>query len=509
MSQTGNTYKKLHKWPGIIISFVLFYYGATGIIMNHRGFFSRIDFNRNILPKEFQYHNWNNSAVKGNLIINGDSILVYGNIGIWATDSTFKHYASLNKGFPRGADNRKIFDVHRSADGQLYAATYFGLFAFNRQSNSWENFKLDVNIKRFVGIESIGDTIYALNRSYLFKGKSEGIHTTFQKIELKEPVGYRREVGLFETIWQIHSGEIFGLSGKLFVDLLGLTTILLSVTGIIYFFFPGWIRHRKRKKQATKKQVKINRWSLKWHNKIGTWLFAFLILLFFTGMFLRPPLLIAIAYSKIAPVKYSHLDQPNPWYDKLRDILYDEEKNILLLSTSDGMFYLNTKEFLPVPFKYQPPVSIMGINTFEPFKDGAFLIGSFSGLFLWHPSHPEIYDYALGKIHKGISTGKPVGNFKITGTLTDVSGKQYMIDYDKGVVPLWHSKEFPAMPQNVLKESKMSLWSFALELHTGRIFKSIIGNFYILMVPLSGLTGIIVVLSGYLLWRKRFRKKKN
>ncbi|MGQ1783985.1 PepSY domain-containing protein [Saccharicrinis sp. GN24d3] len=506
----AKTYKKFHKWPGLIIAFLLLYYGITGIFMNHREFFSGWDLARTALPENFHYINWNNSALKGNLIRNKDSILVYGNIGIWLTDSACTNYTSFNSGFPKGMDNRKIFDVHQSKDGNLYAATHFGLYAYNFNQGSWNKFPLDVDIKRFVAIESVGDTIFALNRSFMFKGISRGLKTNFNKIELKEPVGYKKEVSLFETIWQIHSGEIFGLPGKLFVDILGVITLFLSLTGIVYFFFPGWAKKRRTKSKKYALIIGINKWSLKWHNYMGAWTFMALIVLFFTGMFLRPPLLIAIAKSKVAPLKFSHLDQANPWYDKLRDLLYDADNNRFLLSTSEGMYYLSANNFKPMPFKIQPPVSVMGINALKPFHNGAYLIGSFSGLFLWHPLHPEIYNYAQqGKIYEGNTAGRPIGDFKITGYLTDANGHQYMVDYDKGIIPLYHNRPFPKMPDHMLSESKMSLWNLSLEIHTGRFFQQQTGIFYIFIVPVSALVGITVVLSGYLLWRKRHRKKKK
>lgn len=505
----ARVYKKLHKLPGLIISFLLLYYSVTGIFMNHREFFSSIDVSRSHLPKEFRYQNWNNSALKSNLILNADSILVYGNIGVWLTNSAFSNYRTFNNGFPKGSDNRKVFDLHQSSDGNLYGATQFGLFSFDKVSSQWRKFNLDVDIKRFVAIESIEDTLYVLNRSYLFKGKSEGINTHFQKIELKQPLDYNNKVSLFETMWQIHSGEIFGISGKLFVDFLGIITLFLSLTGIIYFFFPGWIKRRKKKAKSVASIVKTNRWSLKWHNKTGAWLFVCLIVLFFTGMFLRPPLLIAIAYSKVSPIKYSHLDQPNPWYDKLRDLRYDKNRNEFLLATSEGIYHMDKDELAPKLFQIQPPVSVMGINVLEPFKDGAYIVGSFSGLFLWHPAHPEIYNLAKGELYVGNNTGRPIGDFKVTGLINDLKGIQYMIDYDKGAIPLYHDRVYPEMPTNVLEESKMSLWNFSLEIHTGRFFRFLLGDFYILLVPLSGLVSVMVVLSGYLLWRKKFRKSKT
>jgi hypothetical protein len=509
LSKLAKVYKKLHKWPGLIISVILLYYSTTGIFMNHREFFSGIDVSRTILPENFHYSNWNNGAIKGQLILSKDSILFYGNIGIWLTDSSFKDYKSFNRGFPKGMDNRKIYDVHRSSNGDLYAATHFGLFAYNKEIREWEKFHLNIDIKRFVAIESIADTIYALNRSYLFKGKTNACKTIFQKIELEKPLYYKNEVSLFETIWQIHSGEIFGLPGKLWVDLMGIITFFLSITGIIYFFFPGWIKKRKKKSKTTKRLIKLNRWSLKWHNHLGAWTFAGLIILFGTGMFLRPPLLIAIAKSDVPVIKFTHLNQSNPWNDKLRDIIYDKEKKIFLLSTSEGIFFMSKDKLQACKYEIQPPISVMGITTLKPVSGGTYMIGSFSGLFLWNPLHSEIFNYAQGSIFQGIPSGRPIGDYKVTGYFRDIEGNEYMVDYDKGVIPLYHKKKFPEMPDNVLKESKMSLWNLSLEIHTGRFFQNLIAGFYILIVPLTGLTSIIVVLSGYLLWRKQYKKNNK
>lgn len=507
MGKSWTTFKKLHKWPGLIISFVLLYYGITGILMNHRELFSGTDISRQFMPDNYEYRNWNNAALKGDLIISSDSIIVFGNIGIWITDSGFKKYTSFNAGFPDGSDNRKISDLLRTADGNLYAATLFGLYGYDSADRSWHKFKLEGNGERFTGLECIGDTLFAVSRSHLYKGLSAGTKTDFTTIELPPPPGFDNKITLFETIWQIHSGEIFGLPGKLYVDLLGIVTIFLSVTGIIYFFSPGWIKRRLRSNRESAKIIRVSRWSLRWHNKVGAWTFVLLIILFFTGMFLRPPLLIAIGNAEVSPLKYSHLDQPNPWYDKLRDLLYDPGRKIFLLSASDGIYYMNPEELRPVKYENQPPVSIMGINVFQNHENGYYLIGSFSGLFLWNPENPEIYNYITGEKYTESGGGKPVGDYKITGLLNDTESRQYFIEYGTGAQPLRHSSSFPEMPENILKESKISLWNFCLEIHTGRIFENLTGSFYILIVPLTGIAGITVVISGYMLWRRKYRKQ--
>lgn len=507
MGKNWKSYKKLHRWPGLIISFVLLYYGFTGIIMNHRELFSGIDFNRRIMPSNYDYRNWNNAALKGSLVIGSDSILVYGNIGIWLTDTTFTRYISLNQGFPKGSDNRKIFDIHKTSDGSLYAAAFSGLYGFDRATNSWERFNTDDRERRFTGIESIGDTVYAVNRSHLFIGESEGIKTGFRKKELAPQPGYDSKITLFQTIWQIHSGEIFGIPGKVYVDMLGIITIFLSVTGIIWFFAPGWIKKRIKRNRNAASLVKTGKWSLRWHNKIGAWTFPLLILLFLTGMFLRPPLLIAIGDSRVLPIKHSHLDQPNPWYDKLRDLLYDPGRNKLFLATSEGIYMMDPSVLKPEAPVSQPPVSVMGITVFENYHGGNFLIGSFSGLFIWNPERTEILDFIRGEPYREPGMGRPVGDYKVTGMITDTRSKRYLVDYSTGIMPLHHNNFFPGMPENIIRESKISLWSVCLEIHTGRIFENITGGFYILIVPLAGITGIIVVFSGYMVWRRKFRKK--
>lgn len=506
MSKNWTLFKKLHRWPGLIISFILLYYAMTGIIMNHRQLFSGIDLNRKIMPSNYDYKNWNNAALKGNLIINNDSILVFGNIGIWLTDSGFKDYASFNSGFPEGSDNRKVFDVHRTQEGNMYAATLCGLYAFNKTERRWEKFYLADKEERFTALESIGDTIFAINRSHLFKGISKGVTTGFTTIDLPPPAGFSRKVTLFQTIWQIHSGEILGIPGKVYVDLLGIITMFLSVTGIIHFFFPGWIKRRYRKVRESIKIIRINKWSLRLHNKVGAWTFFLLILLYFSGMFLRPPLLIAIGQTEVLPIRYSHLDQPNPWYDKLRDILYDPDRRCFILAASDGIYKMNPHDFNTVEFINQPPVSVMGITVLENYESGNYLIGSFSGLFLWNPERSEIYDFIKGSNYSGTSGGRPVGDFKITGIIRDTRNHQYYVDYSSGLRPIGQNSTLIEMPENIIRESKISLWSVCLEIHTGRIWENLISDFYILIVPMAGLTGITVVLSGYILWRRKYRK---
>src|SRR5690606_21852969 len=202
------------------------------------------------------------------------------------------------------------------------------------------------------------------------------------------------KTGLFNTLWELHSGELFGLPGKLVVDLLGLVTILLSITGLLHFFFPRMIKRLKKKKKPVKPWVKATKTNINWHNAIGYIFAFFLIINTLAGIHLRPPLLIPIANKKVGIIPGTHLDDPNPWFDKLRRIHWDGNSGHYIISTSEGFYAADENFRLPLRLILpQPPVSVMGLNVFKPLGDQKFLTGSFNGLFLWDIANGEIYDF--------------------------------------------------------------------------------------------------------------------
>ncbi|HRZ76052.1 MAG TPA: PepSY-associated TM helix domain-containing protein, partial [Bacteroidales bacterium] len=384
-------WRKYHKWLGIVLALFLILFALSGIVMNHRELFAPVDVSRSALPTIYRYNNWNLAALRGTESLEGDSLLLYGNIGIWLTQRSFRTFSDFNAGLPEGIDHRKIYSVLRSGDGQLYAATLFGLYRYAEAIHRWEHIALPGHEQEIMDLAWRNDTLIALTRSSVVILPSTG---SAEVIILPSPPAYDGKTGLFKTLWTIHSGEILGIPGKLLVDVVGLIFIFLSLTGILYFFFPGWVRKRKRKGRAVVRLVKFNRWSLRWHNKIGWTTVAFLIVTAATGMFLRPPLLIPIANARVSKIPGSILDTPNAWNDKLRRILFDPQTEQWMVATLEGVYAFSTdfRSILPA-YPAQPPVSVMGVNVFEPFGPERYLIGSFEGLFLWKPSTGEVFDY--------------------------------------------------------------------------------------------------------------------
>lgn len=503
-------FKKYHKWPGLIFALFILLFAVSGIIMNHRGIFSSVDVNRKWLPVNYEYNNWNMAAIKSAVKLPDDSLLVYGNIGIWKTDSNFSTFRDFNKGFPNGIDNRKIYSLLHTHSHRLMAGTLFGLFEYN---NGWEKINIPVKEERIVKIIQKNDSLLVMTRSYLLLASINDKKLNFSIINVLAGEDSGDKVGLFRTIWVIHSGEIYGIAGKLFVDLVGLIFIFITLSGIFYWLAPHLL---KRVKESSKSRIKkVNRFSLKWHNKLGYWSVIVLLLTSITGMFLRPPFLISIANAEVSKIKYSKLDDPNTWDDKFRDLIYDEVLNRFVVATSDGIYY-SDDEFGSVLRKYavQPPVSVMGINVFEKMTTGDYLVGSFSGLYQWIPEERIIMDY-FTKLPYAVSSqnGSPFGAISVSGFIGKPDGNQFLFDYAVGAIRLGKSGIFPQMPVEVIKKSPISLWNTSQEIHTGRIWEFLLGPFYIFIVPLTGLASVLILVTGFFAWwipyRRKIRKKKE
>ena len=507
MSRFYKFLKKYHKWLGVTLAIFFMLFALSGIVMNHRSFFSKIDIKRSWLPNEYQYTNWNNAAIRGAKQWKADSVLVYGNIGVWLTDTTFSSFTNFNKGFPKGIDNRKIADLHITRNGNIFAATLFGLY--RHSNNKWQRVKLPIDENRMVALEERGDSLIIMSRSYAIVANAVDNYQHFEPITLATPTGQEKRISLFKTIWVIHSGKIWGDAGKFIVDLGGLAMIFLSLTGLFYFFAPKLLKSIRQRISLKSRIKRANKWSFKWHLEIGIIASIVLLLAMFTGMFLRPPLLIPIANKTVKPIKWSKLDNSNFWDDNLRDIAYDGQRGFFMLATAEGIYALSPdlKE-PPVKFALQPPISVMGINTFWPSKNG-FVVGSFSGLFWWNPFEHKLYDYITkqpAKPHSALSS--PFGVKPIAGGFR-LNENEIFFDYNSGAFSETNAIAFPAMPKHIIDVSGMSLWNLALEVHTWRIIKFMVSDFYILVVPLAGILGIIAVLTGSFMWIIRKRKKKS
>lgn len=502
-------WKAIHKWLGLMMTIFLLSFCVSGIILNHREAVSGINVNRSILPSGYKIAKYNNGSVKGTIRIGNDSILAYGNVGIWLTNPDLSYFSDYNTGLPDGMDSRNVKNIVQTPDGELWCATNFDLY--RNVNGRWDKLPLPANEERISDLTLDKDStgIVVLTRSALYTlpigdgdGKDSAPNISIHL--LKAPDGYTPRMTLFKTIWQLHSGELFGTFGRIVVDLLAVVIAFLCITGLIIFIMPPYLRNAVKKGFQARPGKRLMKWSVKWHNNIGYYTIALTLIIAFTGMCLRPPLMIPFVMLKTAPVPGSNLDSNNPWHDKLRAIRWDSHNGKWLVSTSEG-FYNIDKDFEDKPTMVKgttPPVSPMGITVFDEEAPGEWIIGSFSGIYRWNMKENAVTDYSTGKVHFEEKQGRPVSNTLVSGFSKDLNTiAPTIFDYRRGA---------EGFPENeIINRQPMSLWNAALELHVGRCYDTFLGPFSELFVFLSGLLFIIVLISGLIVIQRQKQKSIN
>ena len=517
----------VHKWGGLFFTLFLIIFALSGIVLNHRVALSEVDVPRSVLPPEYRMEHWNLGAVKGTLRVSSDSILLYGENGLWLTDSSRACFSRFERGMRSGADNRLVANVVRTHSGQLFAVTTFDAYQWNHSTQSWQRLT-----ERFAPSDRMtdaavkGDTLVLQSRSELFLATAPYAH--FERIHLKAPTNAPLGRFTFRTLWMLHSGELFGAWAQYFVDFLGVILIVLCLTGVVLAFFPKLLK-RQRKRQPEGKSVlrRVFKFSLQLHNKLGVYLLAFLLLLTVTGMFLRPPLLVAIARLRHQPLALTHEHNPNPWWDNLRMIRYDRHHHRWLLQTPFGFFTTSNLHSAPTKLDHEPPVGFMGTNVLQQEDADHWIAGSFSGLYRWNARTGESWNLYTGQRyvapkHQGI----PDFTYSVSGYSTDLGARPVVFDYNRGAeyalggakkaatdddeqeFVCYERADFSVMPEQV-QDGRLSLWRVALETHTGRI-STFLPNIVIqLFIFLSGTFLLTVLISGFIVWRRFHRFAKS
>ncbi len=166
-----------------------------------------------------------------------------------------------------------------------------------------------------------------------------------------------------------------------------------------------------------------------------------------------------------------------------------------MLYSSDGFYVLQTLQSAPQSVPVQPPVSVMGINVETQDTNGYWLIGSFSGMYIWDRTTDIIADYYT---HAPAlpNNGMPFGTHAIAGYTNDFGEHERIADYNDGCPGLNMPPEMRTLP--------MSLRNVCLEIHTGRIY-TFLGSGTLLYIFIIGMGIIWCLWSG---WKIRHQARK-
>ena len=534
------TWKKYHRWLGLVLSVFMLVFCVSGIILNHREVFSGCEVSRKWLPASYHIKNFNNGVVKGTVVKNSgslaisegfsDSILVYGCAGVFLTDYQLSTWQDFNAGLPKSIDERNVRHLVQARDGSLWCAALRDVYRYDENAQQWKKVELPGNEERIMDVALAKDsmTVVALTRSRVFTivpfvqygeivkiGKSSSETYRVESKIIPAPKKYEPKTTLFKLVWHLHSGEFFGLPGKLVVDAIALVLIVLSITGILLFILPYGIRRAKKlaAKARMKRLGKQFAWNMKWHNKIGYVTIVLTLWIAITGMCLRPPLMVPLVLSKLPQAVG---EDGNVWQDKLRAIRWDAVQGDWLVSTSEGFLRVD-EDFSQAPKMLPddecPKLSPMGVTVWESDGKGGWIVGSFRGIYRWNPvkHKSQILDYFTNE--PCVETSMiPISDNLICGYSEDLFDREPMVfDFAKGVedakgqvINILDEKD--AMSDLICETAPMSLWNVALELHVGRCYSPFLGPLSDLFVFLSGLLITLVLLSGYIISHRRRKK---
>lgn len=508
MKKKGSIEKLFHRWGGLVLCFFLIAFSLSGILLNHREPIASLDLSRSLLPSSYHVDGWTQGAAVGSTALSGDSILLYGGEGVWLTKDGGQNFSRLMEGLPSGADRyqmRRILHSHRNG---TFALSQDALYRW--QGKEWQEMPLPLK-ERLTDLALQGDSLVVMGRSHLFVLQLP--YQQFSTLTLPESPGASpHRATLFRTLWALHSGELFHLLGRLFVDALGLIMLLLSISGVIIFVYPRWMKRiqkrvraarRARVKERTRRLQRGLKRQYQLHLLLGYWLFIPLLVLVVSGMFLRPPLLVAVAKVKVPTIPTTALHSANnPWHDALRRLAYVPARQEWILSTSEGIFRCKRLGLPLEKMENTPPVSVMGANVFEVASDNphALLVGSFMGLFHWDLESGAVLDLYTGKppAPQGVM---PIGDHKVSGYSSHLGGKKGIaFEYDVPCHEISQPKE--------MGRGRISLFHAMLELHTGRLYV-FFGPLGILWIFVSGSMILWLLISGFRRARKQMRKRRS
>ncbi|KGN98928.1 PepSY-associated TM helix domain-containing protein [Porphyromonas sp. COT-290 OH3588] len=496
-----------HRWLGITLTIPILLFALSGIVLNHRASISEFDVPRSFLPQSYHYKNWNHGAIRGAVKLSPDSILLYGSQGIWLSDSLHNKIEPYSVGL-KPAEGQMLLAMSRTTSGEFFALSPFVCYRLDHKAQRWEAiWSRSETSERLSDMACRGDSLMILSRSEVFYAQEP--YRRFERIELPAPKDYQPSVSTFKTLWTLHSGELFGSIGIFVVDLLGVIIITLCLTGVVILLCPSIVQRIKQRGGATRTTRRAFGIALRCHNKLGVWSLVGLLVLTITGTFLRPPLLISIIRSKHTPLAGTHQDSSNPWQDKLRTIRYDAHAGDWLLYTSDGFYRTSSlASDTPVKVAAVAPVSFMGINTMQQLNSEAWLVGSFSGLYYWEIDSGECTDLYTKQPYVPKS-GMPDFQHSVAGFCDLMMDKPIVFDYNRGAESLVEGQKFAPMPEILAQSGRISLWHLALEVHTGRIYTFLPELAAQLFIFISGISLLVILLSGYIVYRRHHRKRKK
>lgn len=500
----------LHKYVGLVLSLYFVWMAASGILLNHTDMIEGISCPLTIMGEEHLYRNWSRGACRGAAFSESEVgvAYLYGKEGVWLTDDDGRSFRPLNEGLPRASAQRDVRTMLACARGVLLAGGSSGLWVA-RRGEAWRRVRLEPDLGGIVKLLAVNERVVALTDSGAFAARIDGLAQApvFAPLALARPPDPGDEqIGGVEFVLGVHSGEVLGLPGKLLMDMAGLALVFLAVSGFAMWHAPwrGWLNRRFGVRRPRARPALL-RFLNRYHRSVGVWAAALAATSVITGLLLCIPLVMMLSGKSVSATFAPGLRSDNPWHGHIQNALYDDRRETIVIA-ADG--YWEAPADLSEPFALidgAPGGGVMGLSVFEPTDDG-YLVGSFGGLLRWARETGEVVDHLTGEAPK---RGRgPVGAFMTSAWFQDLRGREWGVDFRKGLRCLTEDSDAYAMPREVVENGRIPLWLVLHYLHNGRIWSMVSTSGRLLFGLLAALLAIVVLLTGGYDWLHEQRRRK-
>lgn len=495
----------LHKYAGLLGLFILAYFivmGVSGILLNHRPMISHFSVPVKLLPASYTYQNWNNMAMRDVTFSKTEPQTVYvgGKQGVWCSRDNGRHFAVMKQGFPPFAylkDTTCLLLAEESSYRRLFAGTRSGLYFCNTDDASWQPVKeKGLQRENIVDLLRVGDSIFAFTCSACFESPVDSMPPDFRPHKLAPPQAYKAAISMFFFLLKIHDGSLFGPPGRLFIDIVGLALIFLSVSALYLWYIP-W---RNRRFPSRKKRARYFKFFYKYHFKIGIYCAFSIAVIALTGMLIWKPVYRLVMRHSVPASIYVASWSANPWHKKINKALYLPEEKKLLLSTRDG-FFIGPMDGPGTFERLSITLPVRRATVLKQLTNNRILIGSFTnGIYVWDRGSNSVSDLNRGRRGAMITAAAVRDEMPLFW----VGYKQGLVPFDSSTTPVF------SMPAAMVEQGGISLWSFLLGLHNGRLFQDVVKHYW-WIVQLGGLLLFLTTLSGTYDWlyHKGFFRSKD
>jgi len=500
----------VHKYLGLIALVYFLGMGVSGILLNHPALLQKFSLPLGWLSDSFQYRAWNRWSLRDAVFSEQqpEKVYVAGKEGVWMSCNAGRSFTPASTGLPESAylrDTNCLLLVENHVPTRLFAGAGDGLYYCSPDELRWQTV-LNPHLQQteIVDLLQIDQEIFVFTETGCFVAPLSPGAPVFEARDLKTPPGFKPRAPFFRFLLKLHDGSLFGPTGRLIADIIGLVLIFLSLSAFYLWYVPWRRRMREYRKPRYYKFL------YRYHLKLGIYASLLLAICALTGIFLRPPFLMAIARLQTPELLQSTNLIAENRLGRIHQAAWLKANNKLYLATENGLFSGSPNADSPFAAVDTSRLSIhgMGATVLEPLADDSLLIGSFSGLAKWHPETGIVTNLVTDKT----TQPRHSGGAMVAAAVINNGTPKFWCDYRRGMRPFpgessaateMQAGDFASsftMPEKISKKSRISLWHFFFEFHNGRIFQDLFGRYTWLIAPLGGLALLIVTLSGVYDW---------